>query len=436
MLLAISLPLLIEQLFIMMVGLADTLMISYAGEEAVSGVSLVNMFITVFLFIFVALASGGAVIVSQYIGSKDASNGQKAAGQLVSISAVISIVFMAVTVIFNKQILGTLFGSVNENIMNASVTYLKITAYSLPSVAIYSAGAAIFRSMGKTKIIMYISVVSNVINVIGNAIGIFVLKASVAGVAWPSLIARTFSAVTVIVLCFNHKHYIYLKLKNIFRLNKTILKKILNIAIPSSFEGGIFQLSKVALGTIVAMFGTTQIAANGIAQSFWSMSALMGVAIGPAFLTVIGQSMGANDTKAAQYYMIKLLKLSYVASILWNGLILLTAPFMLNLYSISAETRNLIIILIAIHNIFNAMIFPMSLPLANGLRAAGDVKFTVSIAIISTIGCRVVFSVIFGLWLNLGVIGLAAAMVMDWGLRSIFYMKRYRSGKWKTFKLI
>lgn len=436
MLLTIILPLFGERFFMMLVGIADTLMISYAGEESVSGVSLDNMFITFFLFLFTALASGGAVIVSQYIGNKDTTRGQNAAGQLFSIAGIVSIISLILVLIFNQQILKVLFGSVDEDVMGACVTYLRITSYSLPAIAIYNAGAAIFRSMGKTKIIMYISIVSNILNVIGNAIGIFVLKAGVAGVAWPSLIARTFSAVVIMILCFNQKNEIFVPIKAIFTIDKAMIKRILNIAIPSSFEGGIFQLAKMSLGVIVAMFGTSQIAANGIAQSFWSMAALSSVAMGPAFITVIGQSMGAKDPEAAQYYMIKLLKMSFVGSILWNSLILMMTPFFLNLYDLDSETKSMIITLVIIHNVFSALVFPMSSPLANGLRAAGDVKYTMMVSIFSTVFCRVTLSIVLGIWLNFGVIGIALAMVSDWGIRAIFYLKRYRSGRWKEYELI
>lgn len=436
MLVALIVPLFVEQFFMMLVGIADTLMISYAGEEAVSGVSLDNMLITVFLFIFTALASGGAVIISQYIGLKDIKKGRKAAAKLVSISGITSLIFMTIILVFNRQILGVLFGRVDTQVMEACVTYLRITAYSLPSIAIYNAGSAIYRSMGKTKSIMYIAIFSNIINVIGNAIGIFILHAGVAGVAWPSLIARTISAIIIMGMCFNRKNLIYLRTKEVITKDLVMVKRILNIAVPSSFEGGIFQMAKVALGTITAMFGVTQIAANGIAQSFWSMSALISIAMGPAFITVIGQSMGANDHKAADYYMIKLLKIAYVASIMWNGLLLILVPFFLQLYNISNETKSLVIILVIIHNVFNGVVFPIASPFANGLRAAGDVRYTVIIAVLSTVLCRVVLSIVFGIWLNLGVIGIAIAMVSDWSIRAIFYMKRYRSDNWKRFKLI
>ncbi len=445
------LPLFFEQLLEVLVGVSDTFMVSYAGEAAVSGVSLVNMFNTVFLYLFSALAAGGAVVVSQYIGSRDRKNGSLAAGQLVMTAAVFSAAAMAVCLILNRQLLRLLFGEADRDVMEACVTYLQISAYSYPAIAIYNAGAAIYRSMGKTNVTMNISLAANGINIAGNALGIFVFHAGVAGVAYPSLIARTFSAVIILLLCFRQKDpaaeagcgaatecpvRVSLVWRNIFRLDGSMVKRILGIAVPNGIENGLFQLVKVALSSITALFGTVQIAANGVAQSFWSVAALMGTSLGLAFVTVIGQCMGAGDPEAADYYMRKLLRITILASVLWNGLILLAAPFVLKGYALSDEAARLVVILVLIHNIFNALFYPLSGALANGLRAAGDVKFTMYVSVFSTIGCRVVFSVLFGIWMDLGVIGIAFAMCLDWMIRAVFFWIRFRGGRWKEFRVI
>lgn len=429
-------PLFFEQLLAVLVGVVDTFMISYAGEAAVSGVSLVNMFNTVFIFLFSALAAGGAVVVSQYIGSKNRSEGNMAAAQLMLVSVIFSVVIMIFVLIFNHPLLRLMFGRVENDVMSACVTYLRISAYSYPALAIYNAGAAICRSMGKTNVTMYLSVIANGINMIGNAIGVFVLHAGVAGVAWPSFIARTFSAAVIVVLCFKKKNTVYLEMKKIMQFSFTMQKKILSIAVPNGIENGLFQLAKVALSSITALFGTVQIAANGVAQSFWSVAALMGGAFGLAFVTVIGQCMGAGDSEAAAYYMKKLLKITFLASILWNLLVLVVSPFVLRGYALSDEAARLVFILIVIHNLFNALFYPLSGALSNGLRAAGDVKFTMYVCIFSTIGCRVVFSVIFAIWMNMGVVGIAFAMCLDWVIPSIFFIRRFWSGRWKNFKVI
>ena len=429
-------PLFFEQLLVMLVGIMDTFIVSYAGEAAVSGVSLVNSFNTIFIYLFTALASGGAVVISQYIGNQDKKNSILSSSQLVMFSCIFSIVVSVVVLLFQKPILSGLFGRVDGDVMEACMTYLRISAYSYPFIAIYNAGASLYRSMAKTKTTMNISLVSNLINIIGNYIGVFVLHAGVAGVAVPSLIARAFSAIVITCLCFDAQLAAYYTKEGILTWDSAMLKRVLNIAVPNGIENGIFQFVKVALSSVVALFGTYQIAANGIAQSIWSLAALMGVALGPVYITVIGQCMGKQDTSQAKYYFKKLNRLALVLSLIWNVLIFLITPGWMKFYQVSQETKQMVIYLVAIHNFFNAFVYPFSGPLSNGLRAAGDVKFTMIVSVVSTVLARFVFSLLFAIYFNLGVIGIALAMCLDWSLRAVIFYLRYRSGKWMNFKVI
>ena len=433
---AMIVPLFLEQLLVMLVGLADTLIVSYAGEAAVSGVSLVNQFNTIFIYLFTALASGGAVVISQYIGRRAAEDAGEAASQLLSFSSAFSVLIGVLVLLGNERILSALFGKVETDVMDACILYLRISAYSYPALAIYNAGAALFRSIGRTSVTMYLSIASNIINVIGNVIGVFVLKVGVAGVAYPSLIARAFSAVAITWLCFRKQNPVVYRCKWIFRWNGSLMKSILNIAVPNGLENGIFQLVKVALSSIVAMFGTYQIAANGVAQSIWSLAALAGVSMGPVFITVIGQCMGNGDTQAADDYFRKLTRITLLISSAWNLLIFLLTPAFLRLYALEPETKQLVIWLVLIHNLFNAVAFPFSGALSNGLRAAGDVKFTMYVSVISTLVVRLLLSWLLGIGLQMGVIGIAIAMVCDWVIRATIFFWRQRSGKWKTFRVI
>ena len=429
-------PLFLEQLLVMLVGLADTLVVSYAGEAAVSGVSLVNQFNTIFIYLFTALASGGAVVISQYIGRKAMDAAGKSASQLLLFSVIFSVLVSALVLLGNEKMLRLMFGSVEGDVMQACITYLRISAYSYPALAVYNAGASLFRSVGKTGVTMYLSVASNIINVIGNLIGVFVLHAGVAGVAWPSLIARTFSAVVITVLCFRKKNRVFYTHKWIFQWDGALMRHILGIAIPNGLENGVFQLVKVALSSIVALFGTYQIAANGVAQSIWSLAALAGVSMGPVFITVIGQCMGNRDTRLAEHYQKKLTKITVLLSSAWNLLIFVLTPLFMRFYALEPGTKQLVIWLVLIHNLFNSVAFPFSGALSNGLRAAGDVKYTMYVSVISTIAVRLLLSWLLGVVLQMGVIGIAIAMVCDWSIRAILFYRRQRSGKWKIFRVI
>ncbi|MDD2972056.1 MAG: MATE family efflux transporter [Lachnospiraceae bacterium] len=429
-------PLFFEQMLVLMVGLADTLVVSYVGEAAVSGVALVNQFNTIFIYLFTALASGGAVVISQYIGKKANVSAGESVSQLLSFSVIFSTLIAVLVLIGNEGILRLLFGKVEVPVMQACITYLRISAYSYPALAVYNAGAALFRSIGKTSVTMYLSIASNTINVIGNLIGVFVLHEGVAGVAYASLLARTFSAVVITILCFRKKNEVFYRCRWIFQWKQKLMKQILKIAIPNGMENGVFQLVKVALSSIVALFGTYQIAANGVAQTIWSLAALAGVAMGPVFITVIGQCMGNRDIEAADYYFKKLTKITLLLSSAWNLLVFLLTPLFMRFYALEAETKQLVILLVLIHNFFNAVAFPFSGALSNGLRAAGDVKFTMYVSVISTISVRLLLSWIFGVVLQMGVIGIAIAMVCDWVVRAGILIWRQKSGKWRTFQVI
>ena len=429
-------PLFIEQFLLMFVGIADTFAVSFSGDADVSGVSLVTSFNTVLIFLFTALSSGGAVIISQYIGGKNKKAASRSAGQLLMISTVISMIMEALILVFRTQLLRLLFGKIEADVMAACESYLWITTLSLPFLAIYDAGAALCRSIGKTNVTMNVSVIANVINVIGNCIGVFVLKTGAAGVAWPSLISRVFSAAVITFFCFRKKNSVRYQMRDVFAWDGSLLRKVMGIVLPNGVENGVHQLVKVALSSMVALFGTYQIAANGLAQSIWSLASVMGLAMAPVYTTVIGQCMGAADIDAANFYFKKLNKITLLLSVLWNALVFVVTPLIVRCSAISPEAKELVIWLVLINNIFNGLAYPFAGSLGNGLRAAGDVKFTMIVSITLTIAARLFFSTLFGLWLGWGVIGVAVGMSLDLVLRGAIFIRRLKSQKWTRFRLI
>ena len=429
-------PFFFEQLLMALVGMADVFVVGFLGESAVSGVSLVNSFNMIFINLFTALAAGGAVVISQYIGRQDHKRAGDAASQLLTASVLFSVVISAVILLTKEPLMRLMFGRVERDVMDACLVYLRISAYSYPALAVYNAGAALYRSFGKTSTTMYLSFLSNVINVAGNCIGVFGLHAGVAGVAWPSLLSRIFSAVMITIFCFSKKNPVHYVRASILQVDVGMQKMILRIAVPNGVESGVFQLVKVALSSVVALFGTYQIAANGVAQSIWSMASLVSVTMGPVFITVIGQCMGAGDSAQARQYFKKLTTITVVFAILWNGLIFALTPVLMRFYSLENETKRLIILLVLVHNVFSALAFPFADPLGKGLRATGDVKFTTAVSLFTTIGVRLVFSILFGIVCGLGVMGIAYAMCLDWVIRGIIFWMRFVREKWMQYKVI
>lgn len=429
-------PLVIEQLLVMAVGVADTMMVSYAGEAAISGVGLVDMINNLIITILAAIAAGGAVVISQYIGSQNKENALKASGQLLLITLLISTLIMGICLVFHQGILRIFFGSIEADVMQASITYFLISTLSFPFLGIYNSASSLFRSIGKTKVTMYVSLLMNLINVVGNYIGVIILGAGVAGVAIPTLLSRIIASVIIFILALNHRHPIYVTFKNVFSWHKEMIQKILSIAIPNGIENGLFTLGRVLVTSIVALFGTSQIAANSVAGSVDQIAVVVVNAINLAIVTVVGQCVGASEYDQASYYIKKLMKISYVVTGIIGGVVILGLPWILNLYSLSDEARNLTFILVIMHNIMAFALHPTSFVLPNGLRAAGDVKYTMYVGIASMILFRLGSAYFFAVFLNLGIIGVWIAMGTDWLCRSVCFMLRYKSQKWKEFKVV
>lgn len=428
-------PLVIEQLLVMLVGTIDTMMVSHAGEASVSGVALVDMIDYLIITILSALATGGAVIVSQYLGSGDKKKANISAGQLFNVSAIFSVLIMIFCLVFHKGILKLLFGKVEEDVMQACITYFVITAFSFPFLGIYNVGTALFRSMQKTNVTMYISALMNVINITGNAIGIFVFKAGVAGVAIPTFISRTVAAVLITVLLFRQKYEIHYT-HSALLLKKNYAVRILKIALPNSIENGLFALGRVLVSGIVALFGTTQIAAHGIGNSIAPITVLVVNAINLAMITVVGQCIGAEEYEQSICYTKRLMKISYISTAIFGVLTCAFLPLVPYLYELSDETYRYTCILVILHNVLAFLLHPTSFNLANSLRASGDVKFTMIVGIGSMLVFRLGSGILFGITMNLGVIGVCIAMGMDWLARSVAFTLRYKSGKWKNIKVI
>ena len=423
-------PLILEQTLAITVGMADTMMISSAGEAAVSGVSLVDMFNNLIISVLAALATGGAVVTSQCIGAGRREEACRSARQLVFTEAAITIGISVLVLLFHRQILGLFFGQIEADVMQNAIIYLIISVFSFPLLAVYDSCAALYRSMGNAQITLKISLLMNVINVVGNAIGVYVLKLGVAGVAIPSLVSRGVAGVVLFTLLHNPDNLVFLTREK-FKVDATIVKRILFIGIPSGIENGIFQLGRVLVVSIIAAFGTSQIAANGVANSLDSMGCIVGQAMSLAMITVIGRCVGAGEEGQVRYYTKKLLGETYFYTAVINSIILLLLPWILQIYGLGEETTRLSYILVMIHDGMAIFLWPASFVLPNMLRACNDVKYTMVVSIFSMITFRIGFSYLFGVHMGWMAVGVWAAMVIDWVFRVLCFVGRYLAGTWR-----
>lgn len=423
-------PLILEQTLSITVGMADTMMISSVGEAAVSGVSLVDMFNNLINSVLAALATGGAVVTSQFIGADKREDACKSARQLIYTAMMITFGITLFVILCRRGIISLFYGKIEADVFENALIYMVISAVSFPFLALYNSCAALFRSMGNSRITLNVSVLINIINVAGNAVCVFALRMGVAGVALPSLLSRAVGGIVLFVLLKNPDNMIHL-VREKFHLEWNVIRKILYIGIPSGIENGIFQLGRVIVVSIIAGFGTVQIAANGVANSLDSMGCIIGQAVSLAMITVVGRCVGAGDLHQVKYYTGKLLKFAYLTTAALNSTMLLCLPWILKLYGLEQETTELAYILVMIHNGMAIFLWPASFVLPNMLRACNDVRYTMVVAIFSMFVFRIGFSYIIGVHMGYGAIGVWIAMLLDWIFRVILFAGRYFNGRWK-----
>lgn len=396
-----------------------------------SGVSLVDNIMILIINIFAALATGGAVVAGQYIGRKDEKSACKAATQLVWFVSLSAVAIM-ILVYFGKDIiLNQVFGHITAEVKGHADIYLLIVTASIPFIALYNGGAAIFRAMGNSQVSMRVSLLMNAINVTGNAILVFGLRIGTAGVAIPTLISRMVAAIVITVLLCNQTRILHIERTLKIRFDGRMIRKILAIGVPNGLENSMFQLGKILVLSLVSTFGTYAIAANAVSNAIALFQILPGMAISLAITTVISQCVGANDYEQVHYYLKKLLAIIYVAMVGTVALIFLALPLILKAYNLSDQTAAAATNIIHFHGISAMIIWPLSFALPAAYRAAGDAKACMYTSIVSMWIFRIGFSYLVGKYMGLGVFGVWVAMVIDWVVRAICFIIRYFNGKWK-----
>jgi len=432
-LIRLIIPLVIEQGLTILVGMADGVMVASVGEAAISGVSLVDMIAAVILVLFAALATGGAVVTSQFLGAREIEKARRSAGQLILMATTLGVLIMVPCLLLAEQLLMLCFGAIEADVKEAGLLYLKITALSFPFLALYNAGAAIYRSVGNSRVSMQASILMNAINVAGNAFCIFVLKWGVVGVAVPTLISRMAAGIYMMILCARPDLSLRPTKQGLTTIDQKMMGSILKIGIPSACENCFFSLGRLIVASMITLFGTSQVSANAVAGNIDRLGIIIGQAMGLAMVTVVGQCVGAQDTKQATYYTKKLLGWTYLAQGITNVLIVLFVGNLVDLYAtLAPETRALAMRLSTIHASLVIVFWPVSFVLPNALRAANDVKFTMWVGIGSMLACRILGSWVLCVHFGWGATGVWIAMVTDWVCRTSFFVPRMVSGKWKT----
>ena len=433
---ALILPLMVEQLLAVTVGMADTMMVSQVGEAAVSGISLVDAVNVLLIQVFAALATGGAVVVSQYLGRRDRRSACETARQLIWITALLATGIGAVVLIGNRWILQFIFGQVEPAVMENAMIYFWLSALSYPFIAVYNAGAALFRSMGNSKVSMMTSFIINIINIGGNAILIYGFHWGTAGAGTATLVSRAVAAAVMVVLLHHQNNPVYLEGLLHPYLDRKLAGSVLKVGIPNGVENGMFQVGKLLVAGLISSFGTAAITANAICNNLGSISNIPGAAIGLGMVTVVGQCVGARDHAQARRYTKLLLGCTYAVMLLTNLVVMLLAEPLIGMYHVSTETSTMAFEVIAVYCILCAVIWPLSFTTPNALRAAGDARFTMTVSMFSMWIFRIGFSYILGGWMHMELFGVWLAMEIDWAVRALFFTVRFLGKKWEKANVI
>lgn len=433
---SLVIPLLIETALNVTIGLLDAVMVSSIGEHAVSGVSLIDQISNLIVFLFTAFATGGAVIASQYLGSKDREKACLAAKQLIYISIAFSLLLSIILLAIRKSFVSFIYGSLEENVMDAAISYFIPILISYPFLAVTNSANAICRSMGKSTITMAVSFVMNVLNLLGNMLFIFVFGLGPAGAGISSLISRAVAAVIMLIAVTDKRQIVHISKPFRFEPDFPMMRRILSIALPSGIENCVFQLGRLLVTSTIASFGTASIAANAVIGSIGTIANIPGNAIGMASVTVIGQCCGAGRYDQADYYGKYFLKLTYMMLGALGIMLMLLTKDLCGLYSLSEEAMELSVKGTYILLMNCILFWPLAFVTPNYLRAAGDVRFTLAVSMGSMWIFRIVLSFVLGVYLRLGLLGVYYGMFIDWYCRIILFNTRFARGKWKNRKVI
>ncbi len=437
-------PLVAEQFLAMTIGACDTLMVSSIGDAGISGVSLIDQFSQLMIQLFAAFATGGAVVSSQYLGNRETANASLAAKQLLNVALFTGLFVMAVCMPLRSQILGFLYGKSEKAVLEAALAYFVWILASFPFLAVYNSCAALFRSMGNSRLSLKVSVAMNLVNIAGNAILIYGAKIGVIGAGISTLASRFVGAIIMVTLLCSKKNEIKIERFWKLELNFPMIRRIFSVGIPSGIENSVFHIGKIFVQSFMSGFGTVAIAANAISNTVASFSNIPGNALGLASVTVIGRCIGAGEQKQAFFYGKKMMKIAYIAMFCTSSIIFLFAPIIVRAFKISPESISLAVGVIRTCMVANVLFWPMSFTMPNILRASGDVKFTMIVSNFSMWAFRVLFSFLISYFIlrrfpnstSMALYGVWFGMYLDWIFRGSLFFARFKSGKWLEKKVI
>ena len=439
-------PLFAQQVLTVMVGAVDTMMVSDAGEAAVSGVSLVNSLDTFLVIFFTAMVSGGSVVVAQKLGEKDINGISETAKQLLYIATALAVALSVTVISLRHPLLSLLFGEAEADVMQSAQNYFFFVAISFPFLAVSFSCGACFQAAGNSVVPLTVSIISNVVNVVGNAILIYVCGLGAAGAAIATLISRIVNSSIQLVLLHNKKYEVHLERLLHYRPDFKTIKRMLHIGIPNGIENAMFQLGRLLTQTLISGLGTSVIAANAVALTLANFQYMTGTACSSAMVPIVGRCIGAKEKEQAKCYSRKILLINYGTLWIVAAVTVVFVGPLVGLYGLEGESAMMATKMILYHSLIASLIWPIGFMLPSAFRAASDVRFPMLVSMLSMWILRVagayVLSLesisVFGMFsvpgLNMGITGVWIAMFSDWVVRVGIYIWRYFGGSWLKVK--
>ena len=429
-LLLLLIPIIAEQFLNSLMGMADSMMVSNVGAAALSGVSLVDSINNLVVQAFNAMATGGVIICSTYFGQRDIKRANESARQVILVSAFISFLLMFICLIFRNQLLHTIFGQIESDVMEAAGIYFLLTILSYPGISLAAAGSAIFRAQGNTRLPMNVAIISNILNVAGNALLIYAFGMGVYGAAIATMASRLFSAVVLLMLLRRDKQEIFIREYHRIRPDFPTIRKILAMGIPNGIENSMFQFGKLAIQSSVSLLGTAAIAAQSMTNIFENVNGVAGIGVGIGLMTITGQCLGAGRKDEAVYYTKKMIGWGFIAILSSCLFTYAIARPVVHLAGMQEESAALCIYMLGWITIAKPILWPLSFVTPYAMRAAGDVKFSMIIATLTMWFCRVTLATILIRVVGMGAMGVWIGMFADWAIRDVIFTIRFKSGKW------
>ncbi len=423
-------PLMLEQLLVISIGLVDTLMVSQAGDAAISGVALVDNINRLIVQIMAALATGSTVVCSQYLGRRDMRSASQVNAQLHTVMVAFALSMVALAVGLTRPVLGAIFGQVTQEVMDCAVLYFVVTSFSYPFLAVYSAGAAIFRSQGNSKISMQISLLMNVVNVGANAVFVFEFHWSVFGVAMATVLSYCCAGLIMLYVMYGKRHPLGSPSLRDFVPNGRLIRNIMIIGIPSGIENGMFQIGKLMVVSMVSTMGTASIAANAIGYTVTDFVNIPALSMGLALITIVGQCVGAGEKEQAEQYTRTIMRYSYYCDWACKLTLFVLSGWICRGFHLSPEAYEIAVSILRWFSIVALPIWPLSFTLPNAMRASGDIRYTMLVSLLSMWVFRVGGSYLLGIVLGMGVLGIWFGMFIDWAARALLFLTRFHSGIW------